>query len=71
MNDFSADLAHGPLKIASYLTSTSQPVWRNHGTRRRGLSPPKAPSKKMVVYGEGAHDTAYHIFENLPGATFP
>lgn len=49
MNDFPADLAQRPLRIASYLTFTSQPMYRNHGTHHRGCSPRKAPSKKMPV----------------------
>lgn len=49
MNDFPANLAHGPLRIASRLTFTSRPLCRNHGTHHGGLSPHKAPSKKMLI----------------------
>lgn len=36
MNDFPANLAHGPLRIASRLTFTSRPLCRNHGSHHGG-----------------------------------
>jgi len=70
MNDFPANLAQRPLRIASYLAFTSQPVYRNHGTHHRGLSPHKAPSKKMPIHREYVRDIACHLFENLLHTTF-
>lgn len=68
MNAFSADLAPRPLRTASFFTFTSQPMCGNHGTHHGGweeLSPRKAPSRKMLILRECAHDFAHHIFENL------
>lgn len=45
MNDFPANLAQRPLRIASQLTFPSQPVYRNHCTHPEGLPPQNTPSQ--------------------------
>lgn len=45
MNDFPANLAQRPLRIASQLTFPSQPVSRNHYTHHEVLPPQNTPSQ--------------------------
>lgn len=45
MNDFPANLAQRPLRIASQLTFASQPVYRNHYTHHEGLASQNTPSQ--------------------------